>query len=330
MSAGADATTDVAVEFLKQAREARAVLKMELAKLRARIPDTVILVFEGNDDKVIYGHWIRRARPGFQYEPFPCGGKEKVLKLRDSLYEDKSNLQEGVFFFVDRDFDDLQGRDGGNDIFMTDRYSVENYLVAAVVLEDMLKNEFHCHAQPDVRMKVIGLFHHLYEMFLAVTAPHNERLFYIRKEKIPIRGGLPKKLSELANVQLNSVSESQKTPDEVIMCEMGYAVDLSKYKQEFSQLDRKSRYRGKFSLLFFLKWISDLATEFVERRTDLFLAVKNTGRVHSNEFTIGMLAAKSDLPDGLLEFLVRLPPSLKECAQGRMTQEVLSNGLTNA
>jgi hypothetical protein len=42
-------------------------------------------------------------------------------------------------FFVDRDFDDLQGRLPDNTVYMTETYSIENCIVCREVLEDILK-----------------------------------------------------------------------------------------------------------------------------------------------------------------------------------------------
>ena len=68
-----------------------------------------MLVFEGDDDKIVYGQWIRRVRPTLRYEPFPCGGKKEVRELKNALARDLAHLDDGVFFFVDRDFNDLLG-----------------------------------------------------------------------------------------------------------------------------------------------------------------------------------------------------------------------------
>jgi Protein of unknown function (DUF4435) len=68
-----------------------------------------LLAFEGDDDKIVYGQWIRRIRPGLRYEPFPCGGKREAKELKNALGRDLAQLGENVFFLVDRDYDDLTG-----------------------------------------------------------------------------------------------------------------------------------------------------------------------------------------------------------------------------
>lgn len=45
--------------------------------------------------------------------------------------------------------------EGAEELFMTHTYSFENYLVNESVLEELLKNELHCHAEP-ICKKVCG------------------------------------------------------------------------------------------------------------------------------------------------------------------------------
>src|SRR6516162_499595 len=86
------------VERLKSARTTSAVLKLKLITLKSGFPDALVFAFEGDDDKIVYGQWIRRIRPELQYEPFPCGGKEGVRGLKNAVTRDLSGLGTGVFF----------------------------------------------------------------------------------------------------------------------------------------------------------------------------------------------------------------------------------------
>jgi hypothetical protein len=78
-----------------------------------------------------------------------------------------------VYFFVDRDFDDLQGRSAHERLFITNKYSVESYLVCDRLLEELLKIEFHCNGHAAVRTKIIEKFKKAYEAFLTVTKEVN-------------------------------------------------------------------------------------------------------------------------------------------------------------
>jgi hypothetical protein len=307
---------DAYVAHFRASRDSRSVLKLRLIQLRQRLPDTAICVFEGDDDKIVYSQWIRRVRSDLDYEPFPCGGKEKVLRLRDAVQEDVNELGRCVFFFVDRDFDDLQGRSPGPDLFMTDRYSVENYVVTDTVLNDILKNEFQCHANPDVRQRIIDLFRNVYMEFLTLTRPLNQRLFAAKLIGAKLGDSLPKKVGALAVVSLDAVQESYSEPESLIKLPRELSSEEKQMvNDKFELIDPRSRFRGKFALLFFQKWLFELCNEYAQRNTKLFNGISATSRVRQSEFTLGVFASKAEMPSGFHAFAERLCPPIKRPSQ---------------
>lgn len=188
-----------------RARGNRSVLKTRLLTLDAKLSDEPIFAFEGRDDREAYSAWIRRVAGQLSYEPFECGNKKKTLDLFDIVEVDESGLKGRVFFFVDRDFDDLQGREVDESVFLTTRYSVENYLVDTQTLDDILKVELHCHEEPDVRRKVLALFEKVYSDFLSVTETANERLFIARRLGIRTNP-CPSSIQEFASVSLTTAT----------------------------------------------------------------------------------------------------------------------------
>jgi hypothetical protein len=119
------------------------------------------------------------------YEPFPCGGKRQVLEFREMLRRDLGNLASRVYFFIDRDFDEYRGfQPDPATTFATDQYSIENYLVTRQVLEELLKDEFHCHAEPEVRSACLDVFDERLSQFLAATKV--AQLSSLHREKEPV------------------------------------------------------------------------------------------------------------------------------------------------
>ena len=159
----------VLLDAMKKAMKRPAVAKLALAKLRASFPDTPIFAFEGDDDKIVYSQWIGRIRDGFEYEALPCNGKAGVLQLVEVVARDKDSIGKSVYFFIDRDYDDYAGCSIPETVFMTDRYSVESYLVSGEVLARLLRDEFHCHALPQKRQAICELFELAYSAFLLCT-----------------------------------------------------------------------------------------------------------------------------------------------------------------
>jgi hypothetical protein len=292
------------VERVRIAKDRPAVLKMQLATLKARLPNTKILAFEGDDDKIIYKQWLCRINPELSYEPFTCGNKKAVLKLKDVAVRDRSGIGENLYFFVDRDFDDLAGHAEHERVFMTDMYSVENYIVSSEVLTSVLINEFPCHGQPDVRQVIVECFLDAYSQFLDASAEINSRIFVARRAGVEIRGHLPDGINKFAIVELNKVT-SIGVPENLIQ----YMVEvdgelLERHRTEFSVLHGPSRYRGKFAYKFFRQWLEHLEREWNENTYGMFSGIDSNSKIRTAEFVLSNFASSSPLPSGLREFVL--------------------------
>jgi hypothetical protein len=290
------------IEKLKASRKSPAVLKVRLAKIRGARPRSIIFAFEGDTDKAVYFQWVRRIRPDLNYEPFPCDGKSEVFQFQDMLERDKGELQRGVYFFIDRDFDDSRGREIDARTFMTDRYSVENYLVGPWVLEELLKDEFHCHAEPIIRANILETFCRQLAEFLALTREVNYRVFVARRLGLKI-GDLSVKTRRLAKIELTSVSQADDSASDVVVFNREPTrEELEKLAAEFETLDPSSRYRGKFNYAFFMKWLQLLASERAHSNSLIFGGLTER-RINYAGITVGMLASKSLLPEQLGSFI---------------------------
>ena len=289
---------------LRAARHRPAVLKVKLAAVRSTNPNCLVFAFEGELDKGAYYQWVRRFRSELTYEPFPCGGKRYVLEFREMLKRDLGDLGTRVYFFVDRDFDEFRGYDPDPaTTFATDQYSIENYLVTREVLEELLKDEFHCHAEPAVRNACLSIFDQRLSEFLAATQAINLRLFIARKRGVELKKNLPTRINNIAEVTLALVKPNSVGPEHIVVFDEQVSIDqFNVLKTEFDSLVPQKRYRGKFSLLFFMKWLELLAADRGAENSTHFHQLGKKG-VNSGGITIGMLASKSDAPTGLREFL---------------------------
>jgi hypothetical protein len=289
---------------VKSARRGAVVLKAELVSLRSDLPDVVVLAFEGDDDKIVYGQWIRRVRPQFQYEPFPCGGKKEARDLKNALGRDLAQLGNNVFFVVDRDYDDLAGFNSIDKLFITEMYAVENYIVDEEVLEELLRDEFPCHAKPDVRQLIVKAFRKDYDDFLRHTADINKRLYIARRLGIRLTRRLPTGLRQLAKVELRNVTSAGTKPEELVLCEREPTSEESaRFSEEFKQLDPKLRYRGKFAIKFFREWLKKLSEEYLAGEAGAFGRRMPEGAIRRAEFVLSNFASKSRLPKGFAAFV---------------------------
>lgn len=308
MSDAGENMEDDYITSVVDAKRSQAVIKTEFIQQISSVPGNVtIFAVEGPGDRLIYYHWIKYLRSDLIYEFFQCGNKDRVLKLYDSIRTDRTDLGARVYFLVDRDFDDLQGREGNGRVFMTDKYSVENYLVTYQVLDDILKIDFHCNAAPQVRNKVNNLFKTVYEEHLTATRELNFRAYVIKQIGFSRQNEYPDSINKISKVELRAVGQTDENPEQLIAWERVLTnIEESALRKSFEKLKPEDRYRGKFALCFFIKWLQLLRTARQSDDTDLFspLAVPKN-RILGN-FSMETIAPKAMPPESLKRFIATI------------------------
>jgi|GEM_PF-1141213 len=313
-------SVDSQVDRLRAARGSAAELKLRLVSLRSELPKGLIFVFEGDEDRGVYLSWNRQIGLPIEYEPFSCGGKRGVLALWRAVRRDLNGLGHSVYFFVDRDFDDLGGEDPDESIFVTLKYSIENYLVTAEVLDHVLKTEFHCHGYPAARSRVIELFNRLYDEYLGVTSVYNRDLHVARISRLELVEKLPKNVSRLAKVSVDRIEPSGVRSSEVVVVDPELSeVQRNHMRTSFDELEPRDRYRGKFALAFLRAWLVRLAEERRREGSDLFMGLDHHVKVPVDRLTLATLAARSDPPYELAVFLERVYAS---CRSAQAVEQV--------
>jgi Protein of unknown function (DUF4435) len=301
------ASTEPEVEAMRARRNSPAVLKTRLASFRSTFPHGAILAFEGDDDKRIYFHWINKIRYQLRYEPFPCSGKDNVLKLRAILERDLGNLRESVYFFIDRDFDDRRGEAPSDNLFMTDQYSIENYLVTHEVVDALLRDDLHCHTLIELRKQVVALFDNVYTQFLTQTRDLNFEIFIARRTGIDLAIPIKTKVSKLAAVELTAVSPSEWEGEKIATLSAEVSEEIrNSLRQEFDTLNPMARYRGKFALAFFSRWLELLTADRNSENSQLFRSIDNGSKGRAIIPTLDSIASKSSPPEGLTEFVMAM------------------------
>jgi len=297
-----EANGGVLLDDMRDARNADAVIKVGLLGLRASYPRGVILVFEGTEDKGVYFQWIRRARPEFSYEPFPCGGKKMVLALKKAVDRDRNDLKSGLYFIIDRDFDEYQGVEPDGSIFMTPRYSIENYLSCPSVLEEILKIDFGCDGKIALRGAVCELFEDARKCFNKVIRETNFLLYICRVNRIELPP-IAKKFGGLLTVKLDGAARGDLSPLEYLgPSREPTEAEVNGAEGPFAAFDPNLRYRGKFLVAFFKKWLELLVIERNASR-GVFEGHEFVGTVNTQVFTLENFASKSILPEGFVGFV---------------------------
>lgn len=120
------------VEMLKrEATQAHSIFHQYALAVSANDPSMIFLFFEGEEDPSFYMQHIADRIEGRAYELLTCDGRDSVLKTYE-LVEEDGRGKGRVHFFVDKDHTDIMaGREPelAPEIFQTEYYSIENYLV---------------------------------------------------------------------------------------------------------------------------------------------------------------------------------------------------------
>ena len=295
---------ELLLQRIKIAKTARAVQKVHFASFASAIPDqTHIFCFEGPDDRLIYHSWISKVAPDISYEAYQCNGKRPVLQLFDILKEDQTGLGDRVYYFVDRDFDGLQGRPESQRIFLTDCYSVENYVACEQVLEDVLKVTFHCNGHINLRRQIIEKFRYVYGAFLEATRGINFRIFIARTYNIET-DTVPVTLHEFLDIKLDRVEVLGRSAAEFIMLRREPSgEEISAALESFQQLTPQEHFRGKFASLFFARWLGLLRSDRHSLNPQVFLDIPVPINAIHGDFSFPSLATKANPPCNLVQFL---------------------------
>ncbi len=295
-----------AIDKMREARDRPSVLKDALILLRGRSPSLPILAVEGREDSEVYAQWIRRISEDLRYEFLRCNGKDRVLALRDMVERDVNGIQRDVYFLVDRDFDYLKGRPASASTYVTDTYSVENAVVNGEAVTELVRVNFGCEADPDLRRQIQTVFDSVYSAFLGASKPVNFRIFCARKLSIEIPKGLDNvKCTDLIELAVEHIVEREvKSCDLIFLEREPTETECTELLNEFETLDAAMRYRGKYALEFLVRWLKLLAGE---RRT-------GTGRffhglaapVNEACFSVESLASKVRVPESFESFIVEV------------------------
>ncbi|AFZ33595.1 hypothetical protein Glo7428_5217 (plasmid) [Gloeocapsa sp. PCC 7428] len=111
---------------------------------------TIHAFFEGNDDLSFYNGFIEQIilsqidQTSYTYYQYFCGNKDKVYKVYQKVAP-RLCLKSRAFFFVDKDFSDFlsEAYPCSDNIYVTDYYSIENFLVTKRILQRVWQEIYH-------------------------------------------------------------------------------------------------------------------------------------------------------------------------------------------
>ena len=213
---------------------------------------------EGSEDVIFFGTMLRKiSQKPLKVRYLVCDGKDGVLNVRTELEtEDQSGCSK--LYFIDKDIDDFFGQHPptGNDVFCTEHYSIENYLVTESVLETILQEFFGLSDSDTVKDEIVGHYRREYRAFCFTMRVFMAWVIFRRQNSQRII------LADIAMNKLFRIDDElkfRKRAGAFQLIRQRYFVgdtqkewiEVRRICEELKVLETKSYLRGKFELWFF-------------------------------------------------------------------------------
>jgi Protein of unknown function (DUF4435) len=289
---------------MRDSRKNWSVLKVKIMQIRSADKGSWIFVYEGPNDVGVYEEWVNSLSWRQQFRPLPGVGKDQVLSLCRNL-ETNAEYASKILYFVDKDFDGLKGMSPQPNLFCTDTYSVENYVVNEGAIRSILNDEFRCAATGCSVEIAIGEFNKLYEQFLTVMHEVNLRIFFAKVLKIKV-SSIEESIGKYVDIALTGV-KSKVTSAELnklvpLDCDSEPSIS-DEIKAVFCKCRPQKDFRGKFAHSFLKAWFDCLYEDRRAKIPQLFTLSQNAMGFSQATLSLRSLASRTPIPSDLSTFL---------------------------
>ncbi len=293
------------VARMSKARDISAELRMKILKIKAQRPDCIAFVFEGVDDKLAFFHWIKALRFEIKYSPVIGKGKGQILEFYSKIPIERRVISEGIFLFIDKDFDGLRRESHSEILFLLDRYSIENYFCDPETIETILKYDLHCDDDPRLIGEIIDVYRNTLKQFVEKMYEINFQIYCSRILSIETPR-LPDKIRRFMPISFDEIGELSCATSDFLGFECCAGEEEARLRQEFDEIYGVEMCRGKYLLDFLRIWLVKLWEERRERRRPPFTKIALEFSIGGPDVTIDSLAARSPTPAALSVFLERI------------------------
>lgn len=289
---------------------------------KSRLKGKFNCFFEGKDNDY-YGERIketirfmnRECRYRDIINNFPCNGKDGVKYVYEQI--GKNNDGNIKCFFIDRDYEDYKVDD--DSVYITPGYSIENLYVTLNAFQEILISVFRMNPEDENFKKCCRDYEERMNEFHEHMLILNAWLYYnIKKEN-----NVSIKDDDIKNIFSISILEIRlkKKYDSILdFLEKKFPnIQVSKMQLEdainyFEQNGKYKLFKGKFELVFLIKMLESIQTEFNKSRKDntnpknyfSFESdqVTYTINMEFKENTLYILSSCAETPECLKEFLI--------------------------
>ena len=283
----------------------------------AKVPKSIHAFVEGKNDASFYTNFVLNAilNSDNMYPMYICGDKEGVYKAHSLVMN--NNPRGTTLFFVDKDLSDIFNENWlkASNIYVTDYYSVENYLVSDSMLLRIWTELLHftpvtVDFSEFYREKFYMELERFYQFVLPITAwgiylrqkgkrPNLKNLrfsdYFVFTEDLTLeksekakRIGNIKFIEQACGVQIDA--DGQPEVDIII--------------NNLSALSPKNYIYGKLELSFFVKFVGGLVSLMHKNITELEIGGRVSMKTQMNEQNaIEILGPRVKVPRSLEKFL---------------------------
>lgn len=286
--------------------------------------NTIFCLVEGVEDNSFYRHFFEIYKENIPVKYIVCNGKQNVIDNYNDLdwqFYDKKR----ILFFIDKDFDDYIERETLNDenVFITDYYSIENYLVDEKILENFITDNCLITSESVIQLAVEN-FKKQHKIFVKQLKMISAWMMYCRKNNFEVCFN-DIKMSDLFKIdndgKLIKKSLSTYRSKFEYLCDKTQSnhfniAEIRFFYNKIKEETKPKKYiRGKYELYFmfmYLKYISENVVNEISREVkehnksargkDKIVRPKSTIQI-KEENVFQVLYNKSKVPIKLKSFL---------------------------
>ena len=286
--------------------------------------NTIFCLVEGVEDNSFYRHFFEIYKENIPVKYIVCNGKQNVIDNYNDLdwqFYDKKR----ILFFIDKDFDDYIEIETLNDenVFITDYYSIENYLVDEKILEKFITDNCLITSESVIQLAVEN-FKKQHKIFVKQLKMISAWMMYCRKNNFEVCFN-DIKMSDLFKIdndgKLIKKSLSTYRSKFEYLCDKTQSnhfniTEIRFFYNKIKEETKPKKYiRGKYELYFmfmYLKYISENVVNEISREVkehnksvrgkDKIVRPKSTIQI-KEENVFQVLYNKSKVPIKLKSFL---------------------------
>jgi len=297
-------------DLLRKARSSRVAMFHKFLTNYDPNSERVYAFVEGDADEAFYRAQIQKYVPDQRLiYTYNCEGKAGVAEAYADIVKKHPNC-ERVLFFLDKDVDDIVGIQWPSDprIFVTDVYSIENYVVNKQALSRYFKDYVKVRK---VDLDIDGVLEE-FEVDLAdfhrLMLPVMAWIVIMRRSRCRVN------LQDVDPAELVRVTDDGNTRKPK-RCSIAYLLRVTQVPSpsppwqrlrvtcnELKQLPAKSYVRGKFEAWWFVEFGKRILEGVQKVAKEGGGSIKTTIQLHPNNF-IQLLAAGITTPTSLEAFL---------------------------